>query len=267
MMFGWSRRDLTQYGESALQCATPCIETQSINRRPIVINTVKIPARAGGGGAPRSARGSVTRRRRVGATAVTLPTVARLASVADTSHHGGVENARPASAPTDTAYADEITVEMKGTLATKAVEHAERAEEEDLRQKHTLRGVIMRRYVTRHATWLFLAFCTIAATEQHLLETPSPKPNTRSPTTLFAFLFEILSAYGTNGLSYGYPGVNYNLVRSPRVLCPLETLFVAVVFLLLLRRVSLAPIGALGFLCFVIVDNLIPQAPHGINHI
>lgn len=110
---------------------------------------------------------------------------------------------------------EEIVVEMKGTLASKAVAHAEKAEEADLRAKHTLRGVMLRRYVTRHATWLFLGYCTIAAAEHALLETESPEPYARSPTSLFAVLFEILSAYGTNGLSFGYPGVQYNLAREP----------------------------------------------------
>lgn len=101
---------------------------------------------------------------------------------------------------------------MRGTLASKAVERVERAEERVLRSRHTLRGVVLRRYVTRHASWLFLGFVTIAAMDQALLETPPTEPFARDPTSLFAYMFEVLSAYGTNGLSYGYPTVKYNLV-------------------------------------------------------
>jgi len=67
-----------------------------------------------------------------------------------------------------------------------------------------------RRYVSRHVTWLWIALLTIAAAEAPLL---SWQPDGSPPgTNLFAVLFEILSAYGTNGLSLGHPSaVNASL--------------------------------------------------------
>jgi Trk-type K+ transport system membrane component len=69
-----------------------------------------------------------------------------------------------------------------------------------------------KRYLRRHGTWLTLAFVALAAAEAPLLATPPlPGAPARSPSSLFALLFEILSAYGTNGMSLGWPGVNFNL--------------------------------------------------------
>jgi len=59
-----------------------------------------------------------------------------------------------------------------------------------------------------------------------VLDAPPAAPYEGSPTSLFAILFELLSAYGTNGLSLGYPGVNYNLVGMWRPLSKLVVIFV-----------------------------------------
>ena len=102
--------------------------------------------------------------------------------------------------------------QLQGRSAAAAAASAASVAEAEARGRHTLRGVVLRRYVTRHATWLFLGYVTVAAAEQSLLDAPPAGPYAASPTSLFAILFELLSAYGTNGLSLGFPGVNYNLV-------------------------------------------------------
>jgi Trk-type K+ transport system membrane component len=102
--------------------------------------------------------------------------------------------------------------QLHGRSATAAAASVASATEAEARGRHTLRGVILRRYFTRHATWLFMGYVTVATAEQKLLDAPPESPYAASPTSLFAILFEVLSAYGTNGLSLGYPGVNYNLV-------------------------------------------------------
>jgi Trk-type K+ transport system membrane component len=107
---------------------------------------------------------------------------------------------------------DEVAAQLHGRNATAAAAAAAAAEEAEVRGKHTLRGVIMRRYIARHASWLFFGYITVAASDHALLEAPPRTPYGRSPTSLFNYLFELLSAYGTNGLSTGYPGVNFNLV-------------------------------------------------------
>lgn len=70
----------------------------------------------------------------------------------------------------------------------------------------------MKKYVTKHNSWIFIFYMIIATAEQENLKDsgnwpPGDKPN----TTLFHILFELLSAYGTNGLSMGFPGVLYSL--------------------------------------------------------
>jgi len=62
-------------------------------------------------------------------------------------------------------------------------------------------------YLARHAVWIWLAFVVIAAAEGRLLV-----PTTQGgapPASLFGFIFEILSAYGCNGMSLGWPGEPY----------------------------------------------------------
>ena len=116
-------------------------------------------------------------------------------------------------APSGGAFAsDEAAAQLHGRNATAAAAAAAAADEAEVRGKHTLRGVILRRYIARHASWLFFGYITVATADHALLETPPAEPYGHSPTSLFNYLFELLSAYGTNGLSTGYPGVNYNLV-------------------------------------------------------
>ena len=107
---------------------------------------------------------------------------------------------------------DDVAAQLQGRSAIAAASEAAEATEAEVRGRHTLRGVIMRRYIARHASWLFLGYVTVAISEHALLEAPPLEPFGRSPTSLFNYLFELLSAYGTNGLSTGYPGVNFNLV-------------------------------------------------------
>lgn len=54
-------------------------------------------------------------------------------------------------------------------------------------------------YLRRHALWLWVALLTLTLVDEDLLRSPD------SPTSIFAYAFEILSAYGTNGLSMGHP--------------------------------------------------------------
>jgi hypothetical protein len=110
------------------------------------------------------------------------------------------------------AAAAAAAASMRGKIASSAAARAAEADTRELLGRHSLRGVLVRRYTSRHASWLFFAFVTVSAAEQRLLSSPPRTPYGRSPTTLFAILFELLSAYGTNGLSFGYPGVNFNLV-------------------------------------------------------
>jgi Trk-type K+ transport system membrane component len=110
------------------------------------------------------------------------------------------------------AAAAAAAASMRGKVASSAAARAAEADTRELLGRHSLRGVLVRRYASRHASWIFFAFVTVSAAEQRLLSSPPLTPYARSPTTLFAILFELLSAYGTNGLSFGYPGVGYNLV-------------------------------------------------------
>jgi Trk-type K+ transport system membrane component len=88
-----------------------------------------------------------------------------------------------------------------------------------------------RGYLRRHVTWILLTFLLLAAAEAHLLAHPSEDGSGRSPTSLFALLFESLSAYGTNGMSLGWPGAPYNLCGQFRTVSKL-----ALVGLMLLGR-------------------------------
>ena len=70
----------------------------------------------------------------------------------------------------------------------------------------------IKKYVARHTSWLFVVYVIITTQEQKLLEDASNWPHANIPgTTLFNVLFEMLSAYGTNGLSMGHPNVSYSL--------------------------------------------------------
>lgn len=61
-----------------------------------------------------------------------------------------------------------------------------------------------KKYLTSHIRWLGLFFLMIATAEEKVL-------STMPPVNLFDVLFEILSGYGTSGLSMGAPGVPYSL--------------------------------------------------------
>ncbi|KAF2276492.1 potassium transport protein TRK1/TRK2 [Westerdykella ornata] len=69
--------------------------------------------------------------------------------------------------------------------------------------KHSYVGMHLRRQLSFDLWYVFLGFFLIAIIEGTRLQ------NTNDYTfTLFSVLFEIVSAYGTVGLSLGYPGVN-----------------------------------------------------------
>lgn len=74
-------------------------------------------------------------------------------------------------------------------------------EAKDARKYPVLNG-FRRRYLGRHATWIYLSFFAIAAAEVRLLQAA---PGDASPpkSTLFEVLFEVISCYGTNGMSLG----------------------------------------------------------------
>jgi hypothetical protein len=59
-------------------------------------------------------------------------------------------------------------------------------------------------YLLRHGVWIWLSFVAVAAAEGALLQ--PGQAGEPAPTSLFALLFEILSAYGCNGMSLGWPG-------------------------------------------------------------
>ena len=90
----------------------------------------------------------------------------------------------------------------------------------------------IKKYTNRHTSWLFIVFVIISTAEQKLLNDSSNWPHTDEPsTTLFNVLFEMLSAYGTNGLSMGFPGVNHSLSGMFRPVSKLS-----IMFLMLLGR-------------------------------
>lgn len=78
-------------------------------------------------------------------------------------------------------------------------------------KRYTLDFPVLRQftkmYLLRHGVWICLAFIAIAAADGILLvpSTPGGAP----PTSLFAFMFEVLSAYGCNGMSLGWPGESF----------------------------------------------------------
>ena len=90
----------------------------------------------------------------------------------------------------------------------------------------------IKKYTNRHTSWIFIVFVIISTAEQKLLEDSSNWPHIDVPgTTLFNVLFEMLSAYGTNGLSMGFPGVNHSLSGMFRPVSKLS-----IMFLMLLGR-------------------------------
>jgi Trk-type K+ transport system membrane component len=87
----------------------------------------------------------------------------------------------------------------------------------------------IKKYTNRHTSWLFLVFVIISTAEQKLLADSGNWPMGDKPsTTLFNILFEMLSAYGTNGLSMGFPGVNHSLSGMFRPVSKLSIMFLMI---------------------------------------
>jgi hypothetical protein len=77
------------------------------------------------------------------------------------------------------------------------------ADEDEEGKEHSYVGTHLRRQLSFDLWYVFLGFFVIAIVEGSRLE------NTNDYAfTLFSVLFEIVSAYGTVGLSLGYPGIN-----------------------------------------------------------
>jgi len=99
-------------------------------------------------------------------------------------------------------------------------------DEDDATQKS-----VMKKYLNSHLRWLVVLFLVLAVAEQQVItQAPSPEkqpmcyvwppqPEDQRPLypylcatpSLFDIAFEILSAYGTSGLSMGVPGYAYSL--------------------------------------------------------
>lgn len=77
------------------------------------------------------------------------------------------------------------------------------ADEDDDEAQSSYLGHHLRRQLSFDLWFVFLGFFLIAIVEGSRLETTNDYA-----FTLFSVLFEIVSAYGTVGLSLGYPGVN-----------------------------------------------------------
>ena len=87
----------------------------------------------------------------------------------------------------------------------------------------------IKKYTNRHTSWLFVVFVIISTAEQKLLADSGNWPTGDKPfTTLFNILFEMLSAYGTNGLSMGFPGVNHSLSGMFRPVSKLSIMFLMI---------------------------------------
>ena len=87
----------------------------------------------------------------------------------------------------------------------------------------------IKKYTNRHTSWLFIVFVIISTAEQRLLaDSGNWPPGNQPSTTLFNILFEMLSAYGTNGLSMGFPGVNHSLSGMFRPVSKLSIMFLMI---------------------------------------
>lgn len=71
-------------------------------------------------------------------------------------------------------------------------------------QRRPLIHALYTRYLTRHMPYLLVAFIAVTCAEQRQLFR-QPGPGWSFQVSLFDVLFEILSAYGTNGLTMGSP--------------------------------------------------------------
>ena len=87
----------------------------------------------------------------------------------------------------------------------------------------------IKKYTNRHTSWLFVVFVIISTAEQKLLaDSGNWPPGDQPSTTLFNILFEMLSAYGTNGLSMGFPGVNHSLSGMFRPVSKISIIFLMI---------------------------------------
>lgn len=110
----------------------------------------------------------------------------------------------------------------------------------------------IKKYTNRHTTWIVVVFIIISTAEQvracsawllscaeepcltrgasqRLLEGADNWPPMATPrTTLFNILFEMMSAYGTNGLSMGFPGVDHSLSGMFRPVSKLSIMFLMI---------------------------------------
>lgn len=88
--------------------------------------------------------------------------------------------------------------------------------EDDDDQPSSYLGAHLRRQLSFDLWFVFLGFFLIAIIEGGRLENPNDYA-----FTLFSVLFEIVSAYGTVGLSLGYPGINASFSAEFKVLSKL----------------------------------------------
>jgi Trk-type K+ transport system membrane component len=89
-------------------------------------------------------------------------------------------------------------------------------EEEDSKDPSYI-GAHLRRQLSFDLWYVFLGLFIIAIVEGDKIQDTTTYP----AFTLFAVLFEIVSAYGTVGLSLGYPGVNTSFSSQFRVISKL----------------------------------------------
>lgn len=80
-------------------------------------------------------------------------------------------------------------------------------------------GAHLRRQLSFDLWYIFLGLFIIAIVEGDRLQ--SSDPNDQSSFTLFSVLFEVVSAYGTVGLSLGYPTINASFSAEFRVISKL----------------------------------------------
>lgn len=94
--------------------------------------------------------------------------------------------------------------------------YADASDEDEDTSKNSYVGTHLRRQLSFDLWYVFLGFFVIAIVEGGRLE------NTNDYAfTLFSVLFEIVSAYGTVGLSLGYPGINASFCAEFKVLSKL----------------------------------------------
>ncbi|KAF5021499.1 hypothetical protein F66182_6459, partial [Fusarium sp. NRRL 66182] len=89
-------------------------------------------------------------------------------------------------------------------------------EEEDIKEPSYI-GAHLRRQLSFDLWYIFLGLFVIAIVEADRLESSADN----YAFSLFAVLFEIVSAYGTVGLSLGYPGTNASFSAQFRVISKL----------------------------------------------